>query len=109
MKVPWQDGKRVCVSVLWDTVCSGIFVRTEHAERMNFPCKERKLHVKTLGGEKKEIYGKVYDCQIRDLKGSVYHFKNHGLDRVIGGLGGIRSKNVLQYLFLRMWFSDACV
>ena len=40
------------------------------------------MHVRTLGGEEKEIDGKVYDCQIRDLKGRVYHFKAHSFYKV---------------------------
>ena len=70
--------------MLWDTACSGIFVRTEHAESMNFSCKEGKLLVRTLGGDEKEIDGKIYNCQVRDLKGRVYRFQAHGLDKVIG-------------------------
>ena len=72
MKIPQLDRDSGCKSVLWDTSCSSIFMTTEHAEVMNFPCQERKLCVRTLGGEEKEIKGKVYDCQIRDLKGKVY-------------------------------------
>ena len=76
-----------------------MFVRTEHAERMNFPCQERKLWVWTLRGKEKEIEGRVYDCQIRDLEGKTYEFKTHSLDKVTGDLEDAPSKGVLQKLF----------
>ena len=62
MKIPQWDGKIGHESVLWDTACSGMFVKMEHVNQMNFPCREKRLHVKTLGGEEKDIEGKVYDC-----------------------------------------------
>ena len=99
MKIPRLDEKNGCESVLWDTACSGMFVRTEHAKRMNFPFQERKLRMQTLGGEEKDIEGQVYECQIRDLEGKVYQFKAHGLDRVTGSLGDVPNKRVLQKLF----------
>ena len=69
---------------------------------MNFPCRKRRLLVKTLGGDEKEIDGKIYDCKIMDRMGRVYHFKAHGLDRVTGYLGDVPSKSVLQKLFPQM-------
>ena len=64
MKIPWLDRGIGYESVLWDTTCSGIFVRTEHTERMNFPSKEKRLRVSTLGGAKKEIDGRRKNIQI---------------------------------------------
>ena len=52
------------------------------------------MHVRTSGGEEKEIDGKVYDCQIKDLKGRVYHFKAYRLDKVTVDLGDVPSKNI---------------
>ena len=40
MKIPQLDSKDSCESVLWDTACTGVLVRTEHAKRMNFPYEE---------------------------------------------------------------------
>ena len=40
-------------------------------EMTNFPGQEKKLHVRTVGGEEKEIDRKVYDCQVSDLMGRV--------------------------------------
>ena len=62
MKIPRLDGGSEYESLLWDTACSSMFMRTGHAETMNFPYVEKKLRVKTLGGDKKEIEGKLYDC-----------------------------------------------
>ena len=50
MKIPRLDGGRGYKSVMWDTSCSGVFVRTEHTERMNFPSWRKRLCVRTLGG-----------------------------------------------------------
>ena len=99
MKIRWLDEEKGCKSVLWDTACSGMFVRMEHAERMNFPFQERKLRVRTLGDEEKDIEGQIYDCQIRDLEGKVYQFKAHSLESVTSSLGCAPDKGVLQTLF----------
>ena len=32
-------------TMLWDTTCSGIFLRNAHAKRMKFPSIERRLKV----------------------------------------------------------------
>ena len=72
MKIPQLDGGKGHESVLWDTACSSIFMRTEHTERMKFPCKEKRLCVRTLGGVQKEIDSKIYNCHIRDWKGRIY-------------------------------------
>ena len=68
MKIPRLDGERGYKSVLWGTACSGIFVSMEHVERMSFSSKEKRLRVMTLGEVKKEIYSRIYDCKIKDLK-----------------------------------------
>ena len=75
MKIPWLDGKDGYQPVLWDTACSGIFVRTKHAEMIGFPCQKKRLHVRTLGGDEKEIDSKIFACQIKDLKGQIYQLK----------------------------------
>ena len=36
MKIFWSDGERCFESIMWDTACSRIFVRMEHAERLIF-------------------------------------------------------------------------
>ena len=102
MKIPWLDKKDGCEFVLWDTACNGTFVRREHEERMNFLYRERKLCMRTLGGEEKDIEGRIYDCQIRDLEGIVHQFKTHSLDKVTGNLGDALSREVLWKLFLRI-------
>ena len=45
--------------------------------------------VRTLGGAEKDITGRVFNCWIQDLKGRVYQFKAHSLDKVTGKLGDI--------------------
>ena len=50
MKIPWLEGEKGYESVLWDTACSGMLVRTAHAQRMNFPYEDRRSLVMTLGG-----------------------------------------------------------
>ena len=56
-----------------------------------------------LRGKEKEIEGRVYDCQIRDLEGKTYEFKTHSLDKVTGDLEDAPSKGVLQKLFPDVW------
>ena len=86
-------------TVLWDTACSGIFVRQEHAEQMEFPCEEKRLTVATLGGMITEIDGLIYECTIKDLKGKKYTFFAHGLSQVTGELGRPLEKSVMKCLF----------
>ena len=77
MKIPRLDGNDGNESVLWDTACNGIFVRTKHAEMMNFPCETKRVRVSTLGGDEKEIDSKIYDCHIKDEEGRFYHFHRY--------------------------------
>ena len=105
MKIPSLNGSDDPEAVLWDTACSGIFVRNEHAMKMKFPFEERRLRVRTLGGDEKEINGRIYDCQIKDLRGKIYEFKAHGLDNVTGDLGGVPSKKVMKKLLSML---EAC-
>ena len=49
MKIPRLDEEDGCESVLWDTACSGIFVRTEHAELMNFPYRKKEVAGQDFG------------------------------------------------------------
>ena len=99
MKIPSVDESQPYESVLWDSACSGIFVENDHARKMNFPFKERKLRVVTLGGETKEIDGVVYQCKIKDQSGAFHEFPAHGLDQVTGSLGGPLDKQTLRRLF----------
>ena len=55
MKTPQLDRKDGCESVLWDTAYSVIFAGTEHSERIKFPCKEKRLHIRTLGGTRRKL------------------------------------------------------
>ena len=48
-----------------------MFIRTKHTEVMGFPCQKKRLRVRTLGGNQKEIEGKIFNCMIKDLKGQV--------------------------------------
>ena len=86
-------------TVLWDSACSGMFVRQNHAEKMGFPYKEKKLKVATLGGQITEIDGRIYECTIRDQKGKTYTFSAHGLEQVTGDLGKPLEKSVMKRLF----------
>ena len=99
MKIPSLDKSADYETVLWDTACTGLFVRNEHARKMNFPCKERRLRVCTLGGVIKEIDGLIFECQITDLKGNVYEFLAHGLDQVTGALNTMLSEDLMRQLF----------
>ena len=102
MKIPRLDGKRGCKFVMWDTACSCVLVRIEHAERMNFPSQEKRLHVRTLGGVMKEIDSRIYIRQIKDWDGTIYEFMAHGLDKVTREIGDGPSRDVLQKLFPRV-------
>ena len=55
MQIPSISGIAACKTVLWDTACSGIYMRGEHRKRTKFPSRERCLIVKTFGGKTKEI------------------------------------------------------
>ena len=67
---------------------------------MNFLYMRKKLRVRTLRVDKKEIDGRLYDCKIKDLYRQIHHFKTHGLDRVTRDLGSIPNQSVLKKLFL---------
>ena len=60
MKIRSIDPKLSHETVLWDTACSGYFVRHEHARQMGFAYEERKLRVTTLGGQVQHIDGVIY-------------------------------------------------
>ena len=57
------------------------------------------MHVRTLGGEERELDGMIYDYQIKDLMARVHHFKAYGLDRDAEGLGDVPRQEALQKLF----------
>ena len=99
MKIPSIDQTLSHETVLWDSACTGIFVRQEHAQRMNFPFKEKRLTVATLGGHVRDIDGVIYDCKIRDQKGKEYEFQAHGLPEITGELGQQISKGLMKKLF----------
>ena len=79
-----------------------MFLRTKHAKVMGLPCQKKRLRVRTLGGNEKEIGGKIFNCKIKDLKGQIYMFKAYGLDRVTGNLGHMQDNGVQQRLFPSM-------
>ena len=99
MRIPSIDPDRSYETVLWDSACSGIFVRHQHAQRMEFPFEEKRLKVTTLGGKIQEIDGVIYDCKVKDQKGRYYRFFAHGLDEVKGTLGRPLSANVMRKMF----------
>ena len=99
MKIPSFDGSLEHETALWDSACTGMFVRNEHAENMGFSCKKKRLRVITLGGDLKEIDGVIYDCKIRDLEGNVYEFSAHGLDNVTGNLSTVLDESLMRKLF----------
>ena len=76
-----------CEAVLWDTACSGRFVRKEHARAMGFPYVKQRMRVCTLGGDVKEMEEEVYRCKIKDLDGRLHEFVAHGMERITGSLG----------------------
>ena len=77
MKIPSTDPSLAHETVLWDTACTDIFVRHEHARRMKFPSREKQLRVTMLGGQVQEINGVIYDCKIVDQKGRIVEFSAH--------------------------------
>ena len=99
MKIPSVNPDLSHETVLWDSACSDIFVRHDHARAMKFPYKEKRLQVATLGGHIREIDGVIYTCRVKDQKGRIYEFQAHGLDRVTGDLGRAIDKNVMRQLF----------
>ena len=99
MKIPSLDNSMEHETVLWDTACTGYFVRNDHAINMRFPRKKETLRVITLGGDIKEIEGLIYDCQIRDLRGNTHSFQAHGLDEVTGILNTVLGENLMRRLF----------
>ena len=99
MKIPSVDKSVPFEVALWDTACTGLFVRTAHAKRMGFPCQERRLRVCTLGGDVKEIDGLIFQCEIVDRNGNRHSFTAHGLDEVTGSLNTMLSDSLMKRLF----------
>ena len=99
MKIPSLDGSQSHETVLWDPASTSCFVRNGHARKMNFPSKEKRLRVCTLGGETKEIDGIVFMCKVKDLSGKEYEFPAYGLDEVTGTLGKQLGKEQMIKLF----------
>jgi len=99
MKIPTADKSKDYEVVLWDTACSGLFVRKDHAKKMGFPCKQKLLRVCTLGGDIKEIDGSIFECEIIDRSGKSYKFMAHGLDEVTGSLNTMLSESLMRKLF----------
>ena len=99
MKIPSVDSSQAYETVLWDSACTDIFVRHEHARKMGFPYREKRLRVTTLGGQVQEIDGVIYDCKIKDQKGKILEFSAHGLEEVTGNLGNPLSKDVMSKMF----------
>ena len=88
-----------CEAVLWDTACSGRFVRKEHARAMGFPYVKQRMRVCTLGGDVKEMEGELYRCKIKDLDGKLHEFVAHGMERITGSLGKPLNMLLVQKLF----------
>ena len=99
MKIPSLDQSATHETVLWDSASTGLFVRNAHARRMNFPWKEKRLRVRTLGGDIKEIDGLIFECKIKDLKGNVYKFYAHGLEEVTGAMNNDIGEALMKKLF----------
>ena len=99
MKIPPMDSDRDHEVVLWDSACSGFFVRDAHARKMNFPYWEKRLRVTTLGGQIQEIDGVIYRCQIKDQKGKILEFYAHGLEEVTGSVGRPIAREALKQMF----------
>ena len=76
-----------------------MFVRNDHAEKMNFDCQKKRLRVTMLGGQVQEIDGKIYHCKIKDKWGNIHEFNAHGLNEVTGNLGDPLSKELMRQLF----------
>ena len=71
MKIPSIDPNQSHEAVPWDTACKGKFVRQKLAQRMNFPFKEKRLRVTTLGGNIQEIDSVIYSCKVKDQRGKI--------------------------------------
>ena len=99
MKIPSIDSSAPYETALWDTACSGLFVRNAHAVEKGFASRRKRLKVITLGGEIKEMDTVIFDCQIKDLRGNVYEFQAHGLDEVTGELNTELGKDLMERLF----------
>ena len=99
MRIPSISPNKAFETVLWDSACSAIFVRHDHAKEMGFPFKNKRLRVSMLGGHLKEIDGVIYQCKVRDQNGKVYEFEAHGLDEVTGEMGRPISKEIMRQLF----------
>ena len=99
MRIPSIDEDIESETVLWNTACTGLFVRNAHAHRMGFPSKKKRLRVQTLGGDVKEIDAVIFDCRVKDLQGNEYEFQAHGLDSVTGMLSRVLSPELMKRLF----------
>ena len=99
MKIPSIDPGQSHETVLWDTACTGRFVRHEHAKKMKFTYKEKRLRVTTLGGNIQDIDSVIYNCRIKDQNGRIHEFTAHGLDQVTGNIGASIDKEVMKRMF----------
>ena len=99
MKIPSVDSSAPYETTLWDTACSGLFVRNAHAREKGFTSRNKRLKVVTLGGEIKEMDTVIFDCKIKDLRGNFYEFQAHGLDEVTGALNTDLGKELMERLF----------
>jgi len=99
MKIPSVDSSAPYETTLWDTACSGLFVRNAHAREKGFTSRHKRLKVVTLGGEIKEMDTVIFDCKIKDLRGNFYEFQAHGLDEVTGALDTDLGKELMERLF----------
>ena len=99
MKIPSLRGDSDYETALWDSACSGVFVRNDHARRQGFPCRQKRLRVVTLGGDVKEIEGQIFQCEIRDQFGDIHQFQAHGLDQITRALETSLSKELMRVLF----------
>ena len=99
MKIPSIDDTKAFETVLWDSACTGLFVRNSHAVSKGYPSKEKRWRVVTLGGDVKEIDGIIYECCIVDLKRNKHYFSAHGLDKVTWSLNTVLGKGLMRKLF----------
>ena len=99
MKIPGLEEDSDPETVLWDSACTGQFVRTNHAIERGFPSQRKQLRVCTLGGDVKEIDGIIYECSIRDLAGNIHTFPAHGLEELTGSLNNMLGEDLMRKLF----------
>ena len=99
MRIPGSGENSEPETVLWDSACTGLFVRNAHATKMGFSSKKKCLRVCTLGGDIKEIDGIIYECHITDLQGNKHYFQAHGLDEVTGTLNTMLGEDLMRKLF----------